>query len=81
MAHIAELIRSEAFRTAEAKPAQGNTRRLKSRALLSVAVVGVAGALVFGLWQGVGSSGNAASAPRGPIPVTIAALEPSNIRI
>jgi len=33
MAHIAELVRSEAFRNAEAKPAQGNTRLLKSRAL------------------------------------------------
>jgi multidrug efflux system membrane fusion protein len=80
MAHIAELIRSDAFRTAEVKSAPRRSNLLKNRALLSVAAVALAGGLTFGFWQS-GSNGNAAAAPPAPIPVNIAALEPSSVRI
>lgn len=81
MAHISELISSQAFRTqAEAKTARW-PRLLKNRALMSVATIALAGALGL-TFLGAGSpSSPQAAAAHAPVEVSIATITPSSVRI
>jgi multidrug efflux system membrane fusion protein len=81
VAHISELIRTEAFRTdTDAKVAQPS-RWSKKRALASVAALALVGVITVTLLGGSGSGGVNQAAAHPPVAVTVATIAPSNVRI
>jgi multidrug efflux system membrane fusion protein len=81
VAHISELVRSEAFRSnAEPKAAQ-LPHWWKRRALISAGAVAFIGAVGGTFLTGAGSSTAPQSAARPPVEVGIATIAPSSVRI